>query len=88
MRLDSNPLFRKTVAPWYDGNFACWLGLVFLLVIVLFAVLGIMVARQYSAYRGYQWVPWLLLVPSVLVMLSVAWRLAGRYFERRAAAKE
>ena len=90
MRLDSNsnPLFRKAVSPWYDSNLACWLSLAFLLIVVLFAVLGIMVARQYRAYHVYQWVPWLLLVPSALVLLSVAWRLVGRYFERNAADKD
>ncbi|MEJ2039853.1 MAG: hypothetical protein P8X55_13120 [Desulfosarcinaceae bacterium] len=88
MRLDSNPLFRKAATPWYDGNFACWGGMGLMLAIVLFAAVGISVASGHEAFQPYRLVPWLLLVPSVLVILSIAWRLAQRYVIKRAMHKE
>ena len=82
MRLDSNPLFRKFVAPWYDSNFTCWLAVAAMLFCAYFSALGISVARQYSAFAPYQHVPWILLVLSLAVALSIVWRLIPRYFDK------
>jgi hypothetical protein len=87
MRLDPNPLFRKIIAPWYDSNLACWLALAVMLAIAYFAILGISVARQYAAYRSFVGVPVILLVLSLLIIISLAWRLAQRYLGRGAIDK-
>jgi apolipoprotein N-acyltransferase len=80
MRLDPNPIFRKAIIPWYDSNLACWTLLIAMIVIVLFSWAGIDIAYDIPMYTRYAWVPWLLLLLSLATGLSVAYRLARRYY--------
>lgn len=83
MRLDPNPLFRRIIMPWYDSTPLCWCLLVAMVVLALFSLAGIAVARENPAYHGYAWVPWSLMVLSLYVGLSVAVRLIRRHMPHR-----
>lgn len=83
MRLDPNPLFRRIIAPWYDTTLACWVVLLAMAGVSLFAWLGISVALSNAAYTRHLWVPILLLTLSLLVFFSITVRLLHRYFDRR-----
>ncbi len=87
MRIDPNPLFRRVIAPWYDTALTCWLVLVCLAAVALFAWQGIAVALSNPAYTRHLWVPATLLALSLLVVVSVVIRLLHRYFDRRFATR-
>jgi membrane protein implicated in regulation of membrane protease activity len=79
MRLDPNPLFRRAIIPWYDSTALCAVLIVAMVVLVIFSITGIMVARSNPAYHGFIWVPWVLLVFSLVTALSISWRLIQRW---------
>ena len=78
MRLTQNPLFRRTITPWYDSSAACVAVLVFTVVVAGFSFVGINVAEGDPAYRGYVWLPLLLLLLSLAVSASTIIRLVQR----------
>ena len=61
MPADKNPVFRKAVIPWYNSTTAHIIVVLFMLLVIIFAVAGLAVARENPAYQGYIWVPILLL---------------------------
>jgi len=78
MRLDPNPLFRRVIMPWYDSTPVCWILLAAMLALVFFSITGIMVAQNTPGYNRFEWVPWVLLSLSVIMGLSVTWRMVQR----------
>ena len=84
MPADKNPVFRKIIIPWYKSTSAYIMMIVFMLVVVLFALAGISVARGYPEYQGYVWVPAVLLVMSVAIIITTAARLVKRYSRKPA----
>lgn len=82
MPADKNPVFRKAVIPWYDSTTAHIVVALFMLLVSLFAGAGLAVARENSVYRGYIWVPALLLAMSVAVIATTAIRLIKRYAQK------
>ena len=78
MRITQNPLFRRTITPWYDSNTACIAVLVFTLLVAGFSFVGINVAEGDPAYRNYVWLPLLLLLLSLAVCASTLIRLVQR----------
>jgi hypothetical protein len=78
MRLDPNPLFRRVIIPWYDSTVVCWVLEAAMVILVCFCITGIVVARSNPEYTGFVWVPWVLLVLSLGLALSIAWRLIRR----------
>ncbi|UCD33791.1 MAG: hypothetical protein JSW04_04315 [Desulfobacterales bacterium] len=83
MRLGQNPLFRKAIVPWYDSESACLIVIVFLVVVFLFSLVGISVARENVEYHAHMWVAVLLAVLSGLVIASTIIRLIKRYTRHR-----
>ena len=79
MRLTQNPLFRRTITPWYDSDAACITVLVFTLLVAGFSFVGINVAEAHPAFRTYVWLPLLLLFFSVAVCASTLVRLVQRH---------
>ncbi len=79
MPADKNPVFRKVIIPWYKSTSAYIIVIVFMLAVILFALAGISVAREYHEYQGYVWVPALLLAMSVAIIITTAARLVKRY---------
>jgi len=82
MQLDPNPFFRKVILPWYDSDASCWLMIVLMLAVLLFAVAGLAEAQHISAYHDHRWVPLLLLILSAAVVVSTAVRLIKRHIRR------
>lgn len=82
MRIDQNPVFRKTIIPWYDSEAVC-IGVIILMIIVFFfGVVGISVARENAEYNGYVWIAVLLVVMSGGVIFSTTIRLIKRHARR------
>ena len=79
MRLAKNPVYRKVIVPWYDSETACFLTIIFMGVVFLFALAGVSVARETVEYHGYVWVPVFLMAASAVVIVSTAIRLIKRY---------
>jgi hypothetical protein len=82
MRIDQNPLFRKTIIPWYDSEAVCIGVIVFMLIVFFFGVVGISVARENEEYHGYVWIAVLLVVMSGGVVFSTIIRLMKRHTRR------
>jgi hypothetical protein len=84
MPADKNPVFRKVIIPWYKSTSAYIIMIVFMLVVILFALAGISVAREYPEYHGYVWVPAVLLAMSVAIIITTTVRLIKRYSHKSA----
>ena len=82
MPTDKNPVFRKAVIPWYNSTTAYVLVILFMLLVLLFAAAGIAVAKENLTYRGYVWVPAVLLVLSVAIIATTSIRLIKRYAQK------
>ena len=82
MRIDQNPVFRKTIVPWYDSESVCIGVIVFMLIVFLFGFVGISVAREKVEYYGYVWIAVLLVVMSGIVIFSTTIRLIKRHSRR------
>jgi hypothetical protein len=80
--MDRNPLFRKIIVPWYDSDAACYIVLISMLLVLLFSITGISVARAHPIFHAHTWVPVLLTAFSSLVLISVITRLVKRYLAR------
>jgi len=59
-----SPVFRKAIFPWYRSKTAYGITIAFMLMVFLFGLAGISVARTNTQFNGYIW------VPIVLVVLS------------------
>ncbi|MCP4745190.1 MAG: hypothetical protein GY874_03465 [Desulfobacteraceae bacterium] len=88
MRLDSNPMFRKILSPWYDSDTTCWLILAGMAAICIFCINGILVARQIPAYNKFEWIPWTLMGLCLSLCLFAGLRLLNRYLQRHSQHKE
>ena len=84
MLSNKNPVFRKAIIPWYHSKTAYIIVILFLLLVFLFAMTGISVAREHPAYSGYVWVPIVLLVLSVGIIITTIARLIKRYTRKSA----
>jgi hypothetical protein len=82
MRIDQNPLFRKTIIPWYDSEVVCIGVIVSMLIVFFFGIAGISVAQENQEYHGYVWIAVLLVVMSGGVIFSIAIRLIKRHARR------
>jgi uncharacterized membrane protein len=79
MLYDQNPVHRKLIIPWYDSQTACLIVLVFMLLVFLFAGMGISVAGESMAFRNMIWLPILLLILSGSVIILTSIRLFKRW---------
>jgi hypothetical protein len=84
MLADKNPVFRKIIIPWYKSTSAFIIMIAFMIVVFLFALAGISVAREYPEYQGYVWVPAVLLAMSVVIIITMTARLIKRYSRKPA----
>jgi hypothetical protein len=82
MRIDQNPLFRKTISPWYDSEAVCIGVIIFMLIVFVFGCIGISVARENPEFHGYVRIAILLVVMSGGVIFTTAIRLIRRYARR------
>jgi hypothetical protein len=84
MPVDKNPVFRKAVIPWYNSTGVYVIMIIFMLLVFLFALAGISVAREYPEYQGYVWVPAVLLAMSAGVIITTAARIIKRHSHKPA----
>ena len=82
MPAEKNPVFRKAVIPWYNSTTAYIIVVVAMILVLLFAIAGITVARENPSYQGFIWVPAILLAMSVAVIASTTIRLIKRYTQK------
>lgn len=82
MHIDQNPVFRKSIVPWYDSEGACFVFIGFMFIVFLFGVVGILTAREAVEYHSSTWVAVLLAVMSGGVIISTTIRLIKRYARR------
>ena len=79
MDFDTEPLYRNIIVPWYDCNLACFIFLAFMVLVLLFSLVGVSVANEYSQYRQHMWVPVVLSTMSGGVTLTTLIRLVNRF---------
>jgi len=77
-----NPVFRKASIPWYHSKTAYGVAIVSMLLVFLFGLAGISVARANTQFNGYIWVPIVLVVLSGGIILFNIIRLIKRHAAR------
>lgn len=82
MSLESKPMFRKMIYPFYDSETACIVIIILMLLILMFSIAGISVAQEVPHYNGYVWVPVVLAIMSAIILLPAAIRLIKHYLAR------
>lgn len=82
MLSDKIPASRRTAKRWYQSKTVYGITIVFMLLVLLFGLVGISVTREIEQYHGYVWVPIILVVASAVVMISTLIRLIRRYHHK------
>ena len=77
-----SPVFRKVIIPWYHSKTAYGVTIVSMLLVFLFGLAGISVARANIQFNGYIWVPIVLVVLSGGIILFNILRLIRRHAAR------
>jgi uncharacterized membrane protein YbhN (UPF0104 family) len=78
MQLDQNPFFRKAITSWYDSSFACWVVIVMMFFVFVFALAGVIVALGEPDFGEHLWFPGFLTFLSGFLVLKVFIRLKIR----------
>ncbi|MCG8687621.1 MAG: hypothetical protein MI892_22285 [Desulfobacterales bacterium] len=78
MQLDQNPYFRKTITPWYDSNFACWVLIWIMVVVFCFSVAGVFVANADPSFVPHIWFPCMLGGMAAFLVVKIFFRLRAR----------
>ena len=74
------PVFRKAANPWYQSKTVYGLTITFMLLVLMFGLVGISVTRETEQYHDYVWVPVVLVVLGAGVMVSAIIRLIRRHY--------
>ena len=74
------PVFRKAVNPWYQSKMVYGIVITFMMLVLLFGLVGISVTREIEQYHNHVWVPTVLVVLSAGVMVSAIIRLIRRHY--------
>jgi hypothetical protein len=74
------PVFRKFVNPWYQSKIVYGIAIAFMMLVLLFGLVGISVTREIEQHHNYVWVPVVLVVLSAGVMVSAIIRLIRRHY--------
>ena len=82
MPTEKSPVFRKPVIPWYHSRTAYGVTIAFMLLVFMFGLAGIVVAREYEQYNSYIWVPAILVILSGGLIISATIRLIRRYISK------
>jgi len=78
MALNLNPVFRKNVAPWYDTEVACHIQMAFMVIVILFSIVGLFTVLDSPAFNNFFAIPVLLFLLSGYVLISTKIRLVKR----------
>ncbi len=79
MQLDQNPFFRKTITSWYDSSFVCWLLILLVFVVFVFALGGVLVVLGEPGFEEHLWFPGFLAFLSGFLVIKVFFRLRTRF---------
>jgi cadmium resistance protein CadD (predicted permease) len=79
MRYDEKPVYRRLIIPWFDAKATCFFVMLFMIVVIWFALMGIDVAFEKVEHHRHIWVPFLLILMSTWVLVSTAIRLIRRH---------
>ena len=79
MLYDEKPIYRKLIVPWYDSVSACFVVIIFMIIVFLFALTGLYVACEKIEHQEHIWVPSLLVLMSTWVFVLILIRLIRRY---------
>jgi len=82
MPFAKSPVFRKAIIPWHHSKTAYGIAIAFMLIVFLFGLAGISVARANLAFSDDIWVPIVLVVLSGGVILINIMRLIRRQTAR------
>ena len=82
MKFNREPVYRRSIYPWYDSEFACTITILLASVVLFFGTVGISVALNKYEYYSYVWVPILITTLSGVVILSNMIRLTKKIFRR------
>jgi hypothetical protein len=82
MPTDKSPVFRKAIIPWYHSRMAYIIVIASMLLVFLFSMAGISVAREHPEYQNYIWVPISLVVMSGGIIITTTVRLVKRYSKK------
>lgn len=82
MPSNKSPVFRKVIIPWYRSKTAYGICIALMLLVLLFGLAGISVAREEMQYRGYLWLPMLLVVLSGAIAVVNIVRLIRRHVSK------
>jgi len=83
LRIDENPLFRKTIVAWYDAELTCLITVFLMELVFLFGAAGLSVVHEAPPFRRYIWLPSVLMGLSFAVVISITIRLIHRYTRGR-----
>lgn len=78
MQLDHGPSFRKTITPWYDSNFSCWLLITSMILVFAFAMVGVFISFQTPDLKEHAWFPGLLAFLSLFLVAKIFFRVRRR----------
>jgi hypothetical protein len=78
MPSNKSPVFRKAIIPWYHSKTAQGITIVFMLLVFLFGLAGISVARANVQFNDHIWVPITLVVLSGSIIFFSIIRLIRR----------
>ena len=82
MPSNKNPVFRKAIIPWYHSKTAYGATIAFMMLVFLFGIAGITVARDNLPFNDLIWVPITLVVLSGAIILISIVRLVRRHAAR------
>jgi hypothetical protein len=82
MSLEHNIVHRKVFDPWYDTDSMCAATMFFSVLIFLFCLAGISVCEGEREFRGYIWIPTLLLALCGGLFVSIFVRMVKRVVTR------
>ena len=79
MLYDKKPIYRRLIIPWFDSEAVCFFVILFMIVIIWFALIGLGVAYEKVKYHRHMWVPFLIILMSTWVFVSTSIRMIRRY---------
>ena len=82
MPSNKSPVFRKATIPWYHSKTAYGVTIAFMMLVFLFGIAGITVARENMRFNDFIWVPATLVVLSGAIILLSIIRLIRRHASR------
>lgn len=82
MRPDQHVVHRKVFAPWYDTEAMCVVTILFSFLVSLFCFAGISVCSETGDFQDHVWLPFVLLLMSGGLVVSIMIRLIKRYISR------